>query len=141
MVTAVPSAHPYLPGLRERRCLGSLVPSFEGSLCLTQCGRGASALEKLGWECQGGKGEAWSRMLERPFVICNVTTWQKLLDKCQSQLAPSVMSAGRSGISLGPRRGRVSRSVSGPEAAGSGGFQVWQNARLSPAFLERGGFT
>lgn len=141
MGTAVPSAYPNLPGLGERRCLRTLVPSSEGSQYLSRCGRGASVLERLGWECQGGKEEAWSRMLERPFVICNVTTWQKLLGKCQSQLAPSVMSAGRPGISLGPRRGRVSRPVSGPEATGSGGFQVWQNARLSLAFLDRGGFT
>lgn len=97
---------------------------FGRSLYLSRCGRGASVLEKLGWECQGGKEEAWSRMLERPFVICNVTTWQKLLGKCQSQLARSVMSAGRSGISLGPRRGRVSRPVSGPEATGSGGMHA-----------------
>lgn len=31
MVAAVPSACPLLLGLRERKCLGTLVPSFEGN--------------------------------------------------------------------------------------------------------------
>lgn len=93
--TAVAAVHSTSPVSQAGRGNASGLPDLQGGLL-----RGtffffnlngyrslaSSVLETLG--LSGGESrETWNRILERQFVICNVTTGQKQLDKCQSQLA------------------------------------------------------
>lgn len=76
-------------------------------------------MEKLGQKWSGADKETGNGMLEGHRVIWNVTVWLEQLGKCQSQLAPSVMPGGRSGIGLGQRR------KEGPGHSWPGGRRIW----------------
>lgn len=99
-----PSISPWdlhqIPRVRERMCLGALL--VRGNALPEGESTAASVLEKPVLERGQEKGIC-NEMLERQFVICNVTIWQKQLGKGQSQLAPSGMPGGRPCISVGLR--------------------------------------
>lgn len=86
---ALPGTSTGLPGIGERKCLrtlGPLLKSLEGKLFLPEW---ILSVGEASFRMGGEEEETWNRMLERQFVLWNVTIWQRELGKCQSQLAPS----------------------------------------------------